>query len=282
MNMDFPVEQTVKARHSVRTYEDRPLSDKDKEKLNRYIQELSNPFSVPISFHLVETEEAVNAKKLGTYGMIKGAKVFIGAAAAKGGFSLEALGYSFEKLMLYAASLGLGTCWLGGTFHRSGFAAAMDISPSELFPAISPVGYPAGKKRLTESLVRLTAHSDQRKPWDVLFFHKDFQSPLRETDTGAYAFPLAMLRLAPSASNKQPWRVVLTENALHFYEAKTPGYSDRFPYDIQTLDVGIAACHFHLAALEKELAGKFEKLPEPELAAPEHTQYLFSWIPVKP
>lgn len=281
MKMDFPVEQTIKARHSVRTYEDRPLSVQEKEKLNTYIRSLSNPFSVPVNFHLLETEEAVNAKKLGTYGMIKGTKTFIGAAVPKSEFALEALGYDFEKLMLYAVSLGLGTCWLGGTFQRSEFAAAMHIQSNELFPAICPVGYPAGKKRLVESLVRMSAHSDQRKTWDSLFFKTDFCSPLTEAEAGTYAFPLSMLRLAPSASNKQPWRIVLTENALHFYEAKTPGYGNSFTFDIQKLDIGIAACHFHLAAMEKGLNGKFTKLPEPDITAPEHTQYIFSWVPAE-
>lgn len=60
--------------------------------------------------------------------------------------SLEALGYSFESLILYATSLGLGTCWLGGTFDHSGFASAMDLKEGYLFPAISPIGHFSGKK----------------------------------------------------------------------------------------------------------------------------------------
>ncbi len=281
MKLEFPVEQTVKARYSVRTYEERPLSAQAKKQINDYIADLSNPFSVNVSFRLLEAKSAANTEKLGTYGMIKGAKDFIGSTVHDSEFALEALGYDFENLILYAAHLGLGTCWLGGTFNRSEFAAAMNVKENELFPAISPIGYPAPKKRLAESVMRKVVKADQRKDWNTLFFKNNFTVPLEKSDAGAYAFPLEMLRLAPSASNKQPWRIVLSENALHFYEAKAPGYSDRAAYDIQKVDIGIGACHFHLAALEKGLSGKFEKLPEPKTAAPENTHYIFSWVPAQ-
>ncbi|MDF2568094.1 MAG: nitroreductase, partial [Oscillospiraceae bacterium] len=236
MILDFPLEQTVKARYSVRTYENRALSAEMKDKINAYIKTLTNPFSAVVTFNLLESSSAANAGKLGTYGVIKGAKDYIGATITSGEFSFEALGYEFEKLILYAASLGLGTCWLGGTFNRSEFANAMSVKKDELFPTISPLGYPANKKRVPEILMRKIIRADQRKPWNMLFFNQGFSVPLTESDAGLYAFPLEMLRLAPSASNKQPWRVVQEGNTYHFYEAKEQGYSDRLGYDIQKLD----------------------------------------------
>ncbi len=281
MKMDFPVEQTIKERHSVRTYEERPLSAEDKEKLMAYASSLSNPFGAHVSFRLLEKNGAQKSEKLGTYGVIKGTKFFIGATVPDGEFALEALGYDFEKLILYATHLGLGTCWLAGTFNRSGFAAAMGVKENELFPAVSAIGYPAAKKSLTESLFRGTLKSNQRKQWNTLFFKNDFTTHLTEADAGAYATPLEMLRLAPSATNKQPWRVVQSNNAYHFYEEQAPGYSDAGPVDIQRVDVGISVCHFHLTALENGLTGKFEKLPQQNIAIPKNTQYIFSWVPEK-
>lgn len=281
MAIDFPVEQTVKKRYSVRTYENRPLTVEVKKNINTYLAALSNPFSVDVSFCLLESKTATNAAKLGTYGVIKGATDYIGATVVNSDFALEALGYGFEKLILYATSLGLGTCWLGGSFKRSEFAAAMCVKKDELFPVISPVGYPAPKKRLAESLVRKIGKMDQRKAWSDLFFKNDFTTPLVAADAGVYAFPLEMLRLAPSASNKQPWRVVQVNNTFHFYEAKTPGYGGRAAYDIQKVDIGISACHFHLAALEKGLTGNFVKQPEPSISVPENTHYIFSWVPMQ-
>ncbi|ADY55735.1 nitroreductase [Syntrophobotulus glycolicus DSM 8271] len=277
MGIDFPVENTVRRRRSVRTYDERGLSKSEKGQIDAYITGLSNPFSVDVSFRLLETSTAVNGEKLGTYGVIKGARDFIGASVADGELALEALGYSFERLVLYATFLGLGTCWLGGTFNRSGFAAAMGLSEGELFPCISPVGHPKGKKRAMESFIRWMGQADQRKEWHELFFRQGFSQPLTQAEAGEFAYPLEMVRLAPSAVNKQPWRIVQDHGAYHFYAARTLK-SDKVKIDLQRVDLGIAACHFHMAALEKGLPGKFQKLVKPEIQSPEQMQYIFSWI----
>lgn len=274
---DRPLEEVVKARHSVRTYSSKPLSRETIAQIKSYIETLSNPFAENVAFKLIESAQAVNAKQLGTYGMIKGASHYIGVTVKNSGGALEAVGYEFEKLILFAASLNLGTCWLGGTFNKSEFSKAMDVQPDTLFPAISPIGWPE-EKRLSERLVRLSVKADQRKPWKDLFFHNSFSEPLTEADAGAYAFPLEMLRLAPSASNKQPWKIVREGNSFHFYEAKAEGYSERLGFDIQRVDMGIAACHFHLAAMEKGLTGEFQKTPPCVLNPPVNTHYVFSWV----
>lgn len=87
-----------------------------------------------------------------------------------------------------------------------------------------------------------------------------------------------MVRLGPSASNKQPWRLVIKDKVCHFFEYKTPGYSDKFPYDIQRIDLGIAACHFDLAVKEKGMSGFFDYQSQPDIALPENMEYAFSWI----
>ena len=277
MTFDFSVEQAVRTRKSIRTYEDRSLAQKEKEQLQVFMAQLSNPFSVEVFFRLLEASTSAGGEKLGTYGVIKGAREFIGASVKDGELSLEALGYSFEKLVLYATSLGLGTCWLGGTFNRSGFAAAMNLNAGELFPCISPVGYPKGKQRAMESLIRWAGKSDQRKEWSELFFNQTFSKPLPQSEAGDFAFPLEMVRLAPSAVNKQPWRIVQDHGSYHFYKA-TALKNEAGKIDIQRVDLGIAACHFHMAALEKGLVGKFEKLKTPQTHSAEGIQYVFSWV----
>ena len=101
---------------------------------------------------------------------------------------------------------------------------------------------------------------------------------LLSEEAGSLAFPLEMVRLAPSASNKQPWRILLKDGDFHFYECKEPGYSDRFPYDIQRVDMGIAAAHFDFSLKEKGIKGHFNRLSKPELELPENMEYVFSWI----
>ena len=275
---DAPIEEIIEKRTSVRTYDSKFIPEEKKEKISEYITSLSNPFSVKISFKLLESKTAENSAHLGTYGVIKGANDYVGATVKKEEFALEALGYEFEKLILYITSLGLGTCWLGGTFKRGEFAKAMAVGDDELFPAISPLGFGADKRSMADSLVRYIAKGDMRDPWDTLFFNNDFATPLSKNEADAYEFPLEMVRLAPSASNKQPWRILKEKGTYHFYELKAKGYSDSFGYDIQKIDMGIAACHFHLTAMEKNLNGEFRKLPEPAVDAPRNAEYCFSWV----
>ena len=97
-------------------------------------------------------------------------------------------------------------------------------------------------------------------------------------EAGDLAFPLDMLRLGPSASNKQPWRVLLKDGALHFYEDKAPGYSDAFAFDIQRIDMGIAAAHADLALRERGISGRFDPDARPDVRLPERLVYAFSWL----
>ena len=277
----FPVEKTIKERHSVRTYDPRALSAKEKDLFYDFIKTLENPFSVDVTFRLLESGEAVNGEKLGTYGVIKGAKNFIGATVPNTDLALEALGYSLEHLVLYAVALGYGTCWLGGSFDKSAFSKSMGVKEGELFPVITPLGYPVEKKRVVDSLMRWAAKSDQRKEWNDLFFNENFSTPLTKADAGDFAYPLEMTRLAPSAVNKQPWRVLKQQKFYHFYEAKTLK-EGKHSFDIQRVDVGIAACHFDLAAKEKGLPGSFKKLSSPVIKTSDGMDYLFSWVISEP
>lgn len=275
MKMDFPIEKVVKKRQSIRTYQQRPITAEQKDKIKIYMEGLTNPFSVDVSLHLLENTLSADGAKLGTYGFIKGAADFVGASVTPGTLELEALGYTFEQLILYITSLGLGTCWLGGTFDRSGFAAALNLKEGVLFPTISPIGIPREKKRMRDKIVHWFVKADQRKSWNELFFNESFSQPLTQAE--AYAFPLEMLRLAPSAANKQPWRIVKEKDVYHFYEARTMK-ENKLGIDMQRIDVGIGACHFHLAAMERGLPGKFVKLQKPQIETPLQTVYLFSWI----
>jgi hypothetical protein len=131
--------------------------------------------------------------------------------------------------------------------------------------------------RTVESLMRWAVKSDQRKEWKELFFKGGFSQPLMPAEVGEFIFPLEMLRLAPSASNKQPWRIVQDQGAYHFYKAGAPK-SDKGPIDMHRVDMGIAACHFHMAALAKGLPGTLQKLEKPGIQSPEQMNYTFSWV----
>ena len=278
MKINFPVEETVKKRYSVRNYKEQPIESDKRATIAAFIDSLENPFGPNVKFHILDIQNGQNRQKLGTYGVIKGANHYIGATITAEPMALEALGYEFEALVLYLAHLGLGTCWLGGTFDRQSFSSAMQIETGEIFPIITPLGYAADQQHFKEKALRRLIKADQRKEWQQLFFKNDFQSPLSEAAAGDLAFALAMVRLGPSASNKQPWRILLKNGDCHFYEAIEPGYSKAFSYDIQLVDLGIAAAHFDFSMKEQQIDGHFVTTAQPSLELPKHLNYAFSWI----
>lgn len=277
---DKPITDVIKSRHSVRTYRPENLSKELKEKLDSYAKDIKGPFETNVRLELIDDIDITESAggKIGTYGVIKGARAYIAGIIEKGKYSEEQLGYALEKLILFAASLGLGSCWLGGTFKRSEFAELLKPTDNELIPIVTPVGYPEKRRSVLESLMRAGAGSDKRKPWNELFFEGSFQKPLNETAAGKYAEALEMLRLAPSASNKQPWRVVREGSTFHFYLQPTKGYGISRDYSIQKIDIGIAMCHFEMAAVEAGLIGKWEISKPNEIAVTDQTEYIVSWV----
>lgn len=278
MNINFSIEESVKKRYSVRNYKEQEVELDKRKAIESFVNSLDNPFGKKVNFHYLDNREMKDEDKLGTYGVIKGAMQYIGTTIKLEPMALEALGYELEAVILYLAHLELGTCWLGGTFNRKGFAKAMNIKEDEIFPIITPYGYAATKKHMKEIVMRKMIKADQRKEWNQLFYINDFQTTLTKEKAGELEVPLEMVRLGPSASNKQPWRILIKDNACHFYEYKQPGYSDSFPYDIQRVDMGIAAAHFDFSVKEKGLKGYFDTECEPELELPDHMEYVFSWI----
>lgn len=274
MRNDFSVEEAIRARHSVRSYDSRVVPQEVRTKILEYAAGIQNPLGPKIRIKLIDKTISPNRERLGTYGIIQGAQLFLCAIVEDVPEAREALGYEFEQLLLYAVSLGLGTCWLGGTFNRGAFATAADVKPGELFPVVSPLGYAAGKQSLTERIMRSGVKADRRLPWEELFYQGDFQTSLEKKTAGEYTLPLEMLRLAPSAVNKQPWRVLCQDGCFHFFEQKSMAGSGQV--DLQRLDVGIGICHFHMTALEKGLSGHFEKQRE-EWSLPDNMVYITSW-----
>lgn len=273
------VDELIRRRKSVRSYDVRPLSSQDQQMLIRWMQEndpVPTPFTAQIAFHLLRAKDYDENAKLGTYGVIRNAPAFIGITAENTPTAMETIGYRFEKIVLEATALRLGTCWLAGTFNREQFSDRISMGKDDIFPIVCPVGYPAEKRSLTEKVFRTFGKADQRKEWKDIFFSGSFGVPLMPAEAGEYATPLEMLRLAPSAANRQPWRIVYQGHAFHFYREENP--KSKYGYDLQRLDVGIAACHFHLSAQAHSLKGAFQ-YAEPQIDSPANMLYLFSWIP---
>ncbi len=278
--------QTITARFSCRTYSGEPLSETELRRLQEAAGAMTTgPFGTRLRFLLAPAapgdENAL--RRPGTYGMIRGPSAFLVGAAMRGPMYLEDYGWALERLVLDATALGLGSCWIGGVFSRGTFARRIRAVRGERIPAVVSVGRVADMERALDGMVRRAAGGSRRKPWETLFFDGDFRRPLDAEKVRPWAVPLEMVRWAPSASNRQPWRVVRGTGAWHFFIHRTPNYPPRIGRlllgieDLQRVDAGIAMCHFELAARESGLPGRWTVDP-PQLALPDHlTEYSATW-----
>lgn len=253
--------ETIKTRRSVRTFDGTKITKEDKEKLISFSKTIENPYGIPVEFIILDAKENGLSSPV-----IAGEDMYVLAKIAKGSYAEEAFGYSFEKFVLYAWTLGIGTTWIGGTFKREVFEKAAGKKEDELMLCASPLGYVAKKMSLKEMAMRKGVGADRRKPITDIFFDQKFGIPL-VTEDKELQEAMEMVRFAPSAVNKQPWRVVKDGNKYHFFIEHAKGFaSDEF--DMQKIDMGIALCHF-MCAIE----GKLE-ISEPEIDKPEKTEYI--------
>ena len=230
--------ETVRTRRSVRTFDGKPLSPEDLEKISRFAENIRNPYDIPVEFVLMDAKEKGLSSPV-----LAGETMFVAAKVEKIPHAEEAFGFAFEELVLYAWSLGIGTTWIGGTMKRELFEKAAGLGENQMMPCMSPLGYPAQKMSVRETLMRKGAKADERKASAEVFFDKAFYIPLQEENPKT-AEALEMVRLAPSAVNRQPWRVVREGTDYHFYLKHDKGYVSSATGDLQKVDMGIALCHF--------------------------------------
>ncbi len=276
----------MRSRFSCRTYTGEPLPAEARDALSEAAARTqTGPFGSALRFILEAAEPGDDSalRRLGTYGTIRGASAFIIGAARRGDLYLEDFGYAMEELVLEATALGAGSVWLGGFFTRGTFARRIRVARGERVPSVAAVGVIGDRAAAEDGLMRRAAGGSRRKPGDVLFFDGEYGRPLDPEACGAFKVPLEMVRIAPSASNRQPWRVVRSGGSFHFYLHRTPGYPPgKFLLrleDLQRVDMGIAMCHFERAAEELGLAGHW-RIRTPGLALPDaHTEYAFTWEP---
>lgn len=278
VNLSPPVLKTISSRYSCRTYTNEELKDEDYDYLQQCIAAITTLFGSTMRIKLIHNNRVELPQKIGTYGFIKNQQGFIAATTADTKEGLVDFGYALEQLVLAATQRSIGTCWLGGTFTRGPFNQIMGLSPHEILPAVISLGYPADKKRMFERSVRYIAGSDTRKKATELFFEHTWNNPYKGSEP--FTTLLELVRLAPSASNKQPWRILFNNNAFHFYLERTPGYYDRNKallgfYDLQMIDMGIALCHFHYGTIDYKIDGKFAFTHHPEI---DNREYIISYI----
>jgi nitroreductase len=193
---------------------------------------------------------------LGGYGAVSGMPLTAAFVGRDGGAdeSQSDVGYVGEAFILEATDLGLGTCWIAGSFDKERAAGVVELAPGERVVAITPLGYPTDKQPGGERLLRTAVRASARISVEKL-----------APGILGGAWPLWAVtavqaaRLAPSGANRQPWRFRLDGESLVMSRA------DKL-YWTAPIDLGIARLHVELGAPHEGVSGAWEELPAPDVA----------------
>ena len=264
--------ELTKSRRSVRTFDGKMIDSSLLEELKTYSENIKNPYDVPVRFVFLDADK----NKLSSP-VLSGEKLYVAAVVGKVRHAAEAYGYAFEDLLMKAHELGLGTVWIGGTMPRDKFEAAAEVGENEIMPCISPLGKVSDKMSVKETLMRRGVKADKRLDFEEIFFDGSFNDKLSKGSAMGLGLndALECVRLAPSAVNKQPWRVVIGNRTAHFYVKHDKGYITP-DYDLQRIDVGIGLYHFERKLIEDGKTPVLE-VNDPGFNNPDQVDYVASY-----
>jgi hypothetical protein len=243
---------TIQRRHSRRSYNGLPLDASDLDGLEE-LAAAFRPFPGARAVLVREAPATLFVGIVGFYGGISrapSALVFIGDDDT----CADVVGYTGEALVLEATARGLDTCWVGGVFSGTHAADSAGAAAGERVFAVSPVGHAHEDVTLRERLLFKGGRPKRRLPPEVI-------AP------GSHAWPqwasamVDVVRPAPSAMNRQPWRLRMDGASLVISVdgGEIPRISKR-------LDCGIAMLHAELGAASAGVRGTWEILTSPDVA----------------
>ena len=215
--------EAIQARHSVRKYLDKPIEAEKIEAIQKCI-DLCN-CEGGVHFQLVTNEPKAfhNSIDWADYGKFQNVSNYIAIVAPKGNYGSVIAGYYGEKLVLLIQTLGMNTCWVGGTFKK--VKGAYSVRQNEDLKCVISLGYGATQGK---------QHPQKKTFADVT----QAQEPVPEWFKNGVGAAL----LAPTAVNQQKFRFILHDGNRVEAQAKFSliGYSH--------LDLGIAKYHFEVGA----------------------------------
>ena len=211
----------IKERHSVRNYTPERIQAEKIVKLNEKIRELNETGNI----HLQLIEDAGNTyNKLFNRVAGLGSAPSVIACVGPDDETLEQrIGYYGERLVLFAQTLGLNTCW-AGTFNKKNIGA--DIRAGERIVISIAIGYGDGKGKphKSKTMEQVIDAKGDRPYW----FNKGVEMAL----------------LAPTAINQQKFLIRLNEDETVDFVDKGGVFSQ--------VDLGIVKCHFEIGS-EREV-----------------------------
>lgn len=257
--MQLPVKRwypAIKTRHSRRQYNRMSLKENHLALLMETLKNF-HPFPDVRAVLVTESPEEVFKGLIGSYGRVNGAPAYLAFIGDdKSPTVNENLGYLGEGLILEATTLGLGTCWIAGSFNSEKVKSKIEISPDEKVFAVTPVGY-TGDKTWGEKFMSFAIKSQKRKEIsEIIDGSVEKLLPWAKT-------AIESARLAPSAVNRQPWLFRMNDDStvtISEDNKKSIGHLSK------RLDCGIAMLHFQLAAAQAGVLGSWEYLESPAVA----------------
>jgi nitroreductase len=271
------IQQQITSRRSIRNYILKKVDNKTVHELDEFIKtQNTGPFGETIDFRIIEVELKDNKQMKLNYGMIKNNRNYILGVTDNNKVSRISYGFLMEMIVLKATELGLGTCWIG-VFDPEYFSY-LNIPDGKVIPSLVIFGYEDKGFSLVDKITRYAVKATKRKDKEELFFSGDFSTKLTGNEAGDYDFPLEMLRLAPSAGNTQPWRILKEKHNNNFHFFKKPVSESYEAKGLHDVDLGICSSHFQLAAESKGLKGKWQIIEELPLNIPPEISYSHSWI----
>ena len=222
--------EAIDVRRSRRKYLDIPVEPEKIEKLQLLAQEFSQVDGIRIELVLDNGSAFDGFGK--SYGMFSGVKnyaVLIGRF--KDFTAIEKIGYYGELLTLHAVTMGLGSCWVAGTFSRR--HCPVKFSGDEIICCTITFGYVAkqfsGKEKFIYSLTRRKTKTVEEM--------MEAGTPLPEW----FMNGMRAVQKAPSAVNRQP--VIFS-----FIDGRARAGIKNRSDNNSIIDMGIAKLHFELGA----------------------------------
>jgi len=222
--------EAIKIRTSRRKYLAQPLLPKQLEQFENLIAEYNQIGGFRIE--LIQNNGEAFAGFTRSYGMLDGVQHYFGFIAKDDDLHAdEKIGYYGELLVLHATMLGLGTCWVGGTFSKS--KTPFVLTAKERLACLITVGAVPDQPQGKEKLIYKLTHRKTKVITDM--YTSDDTPPLW------FMSGMEAVAKAPSAMNKQP--VVFNYEQEHVW-ATVPEINKY----LVAFDLGIAKLHFELGA----------------------------------
>lgn len=235
--------EAMEARISCRAYQEKPVEETICQAIRVMVDDMNSQSGLHIRLIAPDTE---HQSELGLSAAMFSGKVstylaMIGPDMAE---AAEKVGYFGEKLVLYAAQLGLGTCWVAGTYDRS--TVSCQVGSDEKLYAVIPLGYAAEKMPAKQKMIRATIRARDRK------LEQFVESGIKWAELPEWLRRgVEAVKLGPSAVNQQPVNFVYEQGnvkARLWKKAST----------MALMDLGIAKCHFEEGARAAGVEGSWD------------------------